>query len=172
MKRPVLCWLVSEEQGIAAMAGTGQHVVPRDGRWAVRKGGAERVTRRYDTQREAVDAAREDRAKAANRGIRPWPGWPDPRTELVRECPISAGGLDAASRSEGDFERSAFDNCPFDEDYEPILPAVLFCLARFGLRPRIALVCRPIPPPDPRLSEACPVSAAPSSNGVHRGNEW
>lgn len=45
--------------GTVAMAGNGQHVVPRDGKWAVRKGGAERVTRRYDTQREAVDAARE-----------------------------------------------------------------------------------------------------------------
>ena len=41
------------------MAGKGQHVVPRDGKWAVRKGGAVRVTRRYDTQREAIDAARE-----------------------------------------------------------------------------------------------------------------
>ena len=41
------------------MADTGQHVAPRDGKWAVRKGGAERVTRRYDTQREAIDAARE-----------------------------------------------------------------------------------------------------------------
>ena len=41
------------------MAGKGQHVVPRDGKWAVRKGGAERVTRRYDTQREAINAARE-----------------------------------------------------------------------------------------------------------------
>ena len=41
------------------MAGKGQHVVPRDGKWAVRKEGAERVTRRYNTQGEAIDAARE-----------------------------------------------------------------------------------------------------------------
>ena len=41
------------------MASKGQHVVPRDGKWAVRKEGAERVTRRYETQREAIDAARE-----------------------------------------------------------------------------------------------------------------
>ena len=41
------------------MAGRGQHVVPRDGKWAVRKAGAARVTRRYDTQREAIDAASE-----------------------------------------------------------------------------------------------------------------
>ena len=35
-----------------------QHVVPRGGKWAVRKGGSWRVTRRYETQREAIEAAR------------------------------------------------------------------------------------------------------------------
>ena len=37
----------------------GQHVVPRDGKWAVRKTGANRVTRSFETQREAIDAARD-----------------------------------------------------------------------------------------------------------------
>jgi len=37
-----------------------------------------------------------------------------------------------------DFERNVFVNCPFDEDYEQILQAILFCVIRFGLRPRIA----------------------------------
>ncbi len=37
----------------------GQHVVPRDGKWAVRKSGADRVTRKYETQREAIKAARD-----------------------------------------------------------------------------------------------------------------
>ena len=37
----------------------GQHVVPRDKKWAVRKSGADRVTRKYETQQEAIDAARE-----------------------------------------------------------------------------------------------------------------
>lgn len=41
------------------MAGKDQHVVPRDGKWAVRKSGAERVTRRYATLREAIEAAQE-----------------------------------------------------------------------------------------------------------------
>ena len=41
------------------MSRKAQHVVPRDGKWAVRKGGADRVTRRFDTKREAVEAARE-----------------------------------------------------------------------------------------------------------------
>ena len=37
-----------------------------------------------------------------------------------------------------DFHRSVFLNCPLDEDYDHILQAVLFCLVRFGLKPRIA----------------------------------
>ncbi|MDE0095403.1 MAG: DUF2188 domain-containing protein [Gammaproteobacteria bacterium] len=41
------------------MPGKGQHVVPRDSKWAVRRTGSDRVTRRFDTQREAIDAARE-----------------------------------------------------------------------------------------------------------------
>lgn len=36
------------------------------------------------------------------------------------------------------FSKNAFVNCPFDDDYEPILQAILFCLVRFGLSPRIA----------------------------------
>lgn len=31
----------------------GQHVVPRGGRWAVRKAGSDKVTRTYSTQKEA-----------------------------------------------------------------------------------------------------------------------
>ena len=30
-------------------------------------------------------------------------------------------------------------NCPFDKEYEHILQAILFCLVRFGLKPRIAI---------------------------------
>jgi hypothetical protein len=36
------------------------------------------------------------------------------------------------------FEKAVFINCPFDEDYEPILQAVLFCLIYLGFVPRIA----------------------------------
>lgn len=36
------------------------------------------------------------------------------------------------------FEKNVFVNCPFDAEYEPILQAILFCLVRFGLSPRIA----------------------------------
>lgn len=38
-----------------------------------------------------------------------------------------------------DFSRNVFVNCPFDREYDPILKAILFCLVRFGLRPRIAI---------------------------------
>ena len=40
------------------MARKGQHVVPRDGKWAVRKAGADRVTRSFGTQQEAIEVAR------------------------------------------------------------------------------------------------------------------
>ena len=40
------------------MAAKSQHVVPRGGKWAVRKAGAGRVTRHFDTQKEAIEAAR------------------------------------------------------------------------------------------------------------------
>ena len=40
------------------MATKSQHVVPRGNQWAVRKAGAERVTRRFDTQQEAIEVAR------------------------------------------------------------------------------------------------------------------
>ncbi len=36
------------------------------------------------------------------------------------------------------FERSVFINCPFDEDFAPILQAILFVVVLFGLEPRLA----------------------------------
>ena len=40
--------------------------------------------------------------------------------------------------ADSDFDRNVFINCPFDGEYEHILQALLFCLVRFGLKPRIA----------------------------------
>lgn len=40
------------------MAAKSQHVVPRGNKWAIRKTGAEKVTRRFNTQQEAIKAAR------------------------------------------------------------------------------------------------------------------
>jgi hypothetical protein len=36
------------------------------------------------------------------------------------------------------FERSVFINCPFDDEYAPILQAIAFCVCDLGLFPRIA----------------------------------
>lgn len=41
------------------MAGKGQHVVPRDGYWAVRRTGSDKLTRTFETQNEAIRAGRE-----------------------------------------------------------------------------------------------------------------
>jgi hypothetical protein len=41
------------------MAGKGQHVVPRDGHWVVRRTGSDRATRTFETQNDAIHAARE-----------------------------------------------------------------------------------------------------------------
>ena len=37
------------------------------------------------------------------------------------------------------FERSVFINCPFDEEYRPILRSILFCIFYLGFEPRIAI---------------------------------
>lgn len=36
----------------------GQHVVPRDGKWSVRKSGSDKATQTFETQREAIVEAR------------------------------------------------------------------------------------------------------------------
>ena len=41
------------------MAKRNQHVVPRDGDWAVKGAGANRATEVFDTKQEAVNRARE-----------------------------------------------------------------------------------------------------------------
>lgn len=41
------------------MSKRNQHVVPHNGEWAVRGAGATRVTSTHETQREAIDRARE-----------------------------------------------------------------------------------------------------------------
>ena len=40
--------------------------------------------------------------------------------------------------SEIPFEKCVFINCPLDEDYEPILQAILFCVVYLGLSPRFS----------------------------------
>lgn len=36
------------------------------------------------------------------------------------------------------FERSVFINCPFDDDYAPLLQAIAFCVTTLGFHPRLA----------------------------------
>ena len=45
------------------MSKKGQHVVPNGGKWSVRSAGAQRASKTFDTQQEAIDTARE-RARA------------------------------------------------------------------------------------------------------------
>ena len=40
------------------MSTKGQHVIPTGGHWAVRRAGSERASGVYETQREAISAAR------------------------------------------------------------------------------------------------------------------
>jgi uncharacterized protein YdaT len=40
------------------MSKKGQHVVPNDGKWSVRKAGSSRASGTYDTQQEAIMAAK------------------------------------------------------------------------------------------------------------------
>lgn len=40
------------------MVPRGQHVVPRDGKWAVRKSGSDRATKLFDTQKQAIKQGR------------------------------------------------------------------------------------------------------------------
>ena len=44
--------------GVRSVAAKSQYVVPRGKKWAVRKSGSARVTRHFDTQQEALEAAR------------------------------------------------------------------------------------------------------------------
>ena len=46
------------DSGVEPVAAKSQFVVPRGKGWAVRKSGAERVTRHFDTKQEALEAAR------------------------------------------------------------------------------------------------------------------
>lgn len=41
------------------MSGKNQHVVPHNGRWAVKGAGNQRATSMHDTQQQAIDAGRE-----------------------------------------------------------------------------------------------------------------
>lgn len=60
-----------------------QHVVPRGSQWAVRKTGAEKVTRRFDTKQEAIKVAR---GIARNQGGEVFIHGPDGRIRERDSC--------------------------------------------------------------------------------------
>jgi len=39
---------------------------------------------------------------------------------------------------DGGFDRSVFVNCPFDDEFRPILEAILFCITDCDLFPRVS----------------------------------
>lgn len=43
-----------------------------------------------------------------------------------------------STHSNTGFDRSVFINCPFDEDFRPILEAIAFCIVDCGLSPRLS----------------------------------
>lgn len=38
-----------------------------------------------------------------------------------------------------DYEQNVFINCPLDEEYEPLLQAILFCIVYLGFKPRLSI---------------------------------
>ena len=40
--------------------------------------------------------------------------------------------------NDSEFEKSVFINCPFDNEFAPLLEAMLFCVVYAGLKPRLA----------------------------------
>lgn len=38
-----------------------------------------------------------------------------------------------------DFEKNVFINCPFDENYKPLLKVLIFVITKIGLIPRLAI---------------------------------
>ena len=62
------------------------------------------------------------------------------------------------------FNHNVFVNCPFDPDYAPIMQAVLFCLVRFGFKPRIAT--EQSNAAEPRIDKICELIRA-SKYSIH-----
>jgi len=72
--------------------GRNQHVVPRDGGWAVKPEGGQRASSIHGTQREAIDHVREVPATSI-RSSSSRTGQPNPRAGQPRSRPQSVEGL-------------------------------------------------------------------------------
>ncbi|HQR87828.1 MAG: hypothetical protein B7Z44_03085 [Caulobacter sp. 12-67-6] len=62
------------------------------------------------------------------------------------------------------FDRSVFINCPFDDAYQPLLRAILFCIYYLGLEPRIAV--ERLDGAEPRIEKIIELIEA-SKFGIH-----
>jgi hypothetical protein len=76
----------------------------------------------------------ENSAESKDRIIHSRSGWSHPRAQLVWKRPSSAKGLNLPPP----FDKSVFINCPFDDDFAPILQAVAFAVVVLGFYPRLA----------------------------------
>jgi hypothetical protein len=121
--------------GIEGMIKRNQHVVPNGGKWSVRSTGASRASGIYETQREAIERARN---LARDMQTILYIHGPDGR---IRERnSFRTDGLPAKDwlLAAVSFETSIFINCPFDVDYETILQVILFTVTFLGFCPRLA----------------------------------
>ncbi|MCH8303670.1 MAG: hypothetical protein IIB94_00920 [Candidatus Marinimicrobia bacterium] len=55
--------------------------------------------------------------------------------------------------SKNEYAKSVFINCPFDEDYQPLLHAILFVVIYLGFKPRISL--EKFDSGEPRFQKIC-----------------
>lgn len=62
------------------------------------------------------------------------------------------------------FDRSVFINCPFDDAYQPLLRAILFCIYYLGLEPSIAV--ERLDGAEPRIEKIIELIEA-SKFGIH-----
>jgi hypothetical protein len=75
----------------------------------------------------------EGREKPANRLVCTRPRWSHSGTKLLQQA-LTLAPVDQPPP----FGQSVFINCPFDEDFAPILQAVAFCVVHLGFHPRLA----------------------------------
>ena len=107
------------------------------GGWSVREVGAARATRTFDTQAKAVSYARGLARQAGTESVRrmePTAGFAKRNTDGRDPYPPKG-----ANRPADEFRANVFVNCPFDDRYQPLLRAIIFCILDLGFEPRIAL---------------------------------
>ena len=119
------------------MSTNSQHVMPNpNGGWSVRRMGSTRASRVFDTQAEAVRYARTRRSRKA-----PTSSFIGRDGTIGEMDSYATDALPPRAQALGSmpFETDVFVNCPFDDDYLPLLRPILFAIIDLGFSPRIAL---------------------------------